>query len=89
MIPIRELRKVGTIIDLGMTVMRHTSDQLPDTWEQAGLLSIPMIIFQGVPVIAMSNSGPTLNRSVPGCVYPEDQKSEDIQNSERDLECDF
>ena len=25
---------------------------------------------------AMSNSGPTLNRSVPGCMYPGDHKSE-------------
>ena len=45
MIPIKELRIVGTIIDLEMTAMRHTSDPLPDTWEQAGPLSIPMINF--------------------------------------------
>ena len=40
-----ELRKVRTIVDLEMTVMRHTSDPLPDTWEQAGPLSTQMINF--------------------------------------------
>ena len=45
MISIEELRKVRTTIDLGMTVMRHTSDPLPDTWEQAGPLLIQMISF--------------------------------------------
>ena len=45
MISIEELRKVRTIVDLEMTIVRHTSDPLPDTWEQAGPLLIQMISF--------------------------------------------
>ena len=45
MISLEELRKVETIIDVEMTVMRHTSDLLPDTWVQAGPLLIQTISF--------------------------------------------